>query len=99
MLYIYSLLLLLLLLLLAGGRSRSLLEGRPTLCLDGVRDGAGVAEAVGVGGAHQEQVDGAGLQAPQHEGVRLHVLRQRLPAAARRVAAGGGGGGGGGGTP
>ena len=60
------------------------------MCLDGVRDGAGVAEAVGVGGAHQEEVDGAGLQAFQQVALRLHMLHQRLPAAARRVAAGGG---------
>ncbi len=58
-----------------------------TLCFDSVADGARVAQTVRISCSHQEQVDGAGLQTLQNEALRLHVIRERLPAAARRMAA------------
>jgi len=57
-----------------------------TLRADGLRDGAGVAQAVGVEGAHDEQVDGVGEQAGDGVRLHLHVVRHRLPGAAGRLA-------------
>lgn len=45
-----------------------------TLCFHSIGDGAGVAQPVGVGRSHQEEVDCAGLQALQHKRLGLHML-------------------------
>lgn len=62
-------------------------KGKLTLCFDSVADGARVTQAVRISRSHQEQVDAAGLQTLQNEALCLHVIRERLPAAARRMAA------------
>lgn len=57
---------------LLGGYNRATAR---TLCFHSIGDGAGVAQPVGVGRPHQEEVDRAGLQALQDERLGLHVLR------------------------
>lgn len=57
------------------------------MCFHSIGDWTGVAKSIGVGGPHQEDVDGTGLQALQHKRLASDVFCQRLPAAARRVTA------------
>lgn len=53
-----------------------------TLGPDGLRDGAGVAQAVGVHGSHDEQVDGVGEEAGDGVCFYLHHVGYSLPGAA-----------------
>lgn len=62
-------------------------KGELTLRFDSVANGARVAQAVSVSSSDQEQVDSARLQTLEYEALRLHVIGERLPAAARRMAA------------
>lgn len=56
------------------------------MCPDGLGDGAGVAEAVGVDGSDDEEVNGVGVK-PHHRVPLLpHVVGHRLPGAAHRLA-------------
>lgn len=54
-----------------------------TLGADGLGDGAGLTEAPGSHGSHQEQVDGIGLQATDGVCLQLHAVCHRPPHVAR----------------
>lgn len=56
------------------------------MCPDGLGDGAGVAEAVGVDGSDDEEVNGVGVKPHYRVPLLPHVVGHRLPGAAHRLA-------------
>jgi len=57
-------------------------ESRPTLCSDGLRDGARVTQAVGVDSSDDKQVNGVGKKARDRVCLHLHHVGYSLPCAA-----------------
>lgn len=68
---------------------RFILRLWPTLGPDGLRDGAGVAEAVRVDRPDDKEVNGVGEESDDRVPLLLHMVCYRLPGAAHRLAAGG----------
>ena len=57
-----------------------------TLGPDGICDGAGVTQAIGVGCPHQKEIHCTGLQTLQYKGIGLHMVSKGHPATSRRMA-------------